>query len=128
MRRVISTQEAPRAIGPYSQAIRINDFIFTSGQIPLNPETGCVSGCGIKEQTEQTLKNLSAVLIAAGSSLNDLVKTTCFLADMNDFVKFNESYIEYITCAPARSCIAVRSLPKDVLVEIEAIAVRRRKP
>ncbi|HML69343.1 MAG TPA: RidA family protein [Clostridia bacterium] len=126
MRQYISTDKAPGAIGPYSQAVQVRDLIFTSGQIPLNPETGNVEGNGIEEQTERVLKNLAEILKAADSSLDHIIKTTCYLSDMNDFAKFNACYARYITCSPARSCVAVRALPKSVLVEIEAIALRRQ--
>ena len=116
------TTNAPAAIGPYSQAIEVNGLIFTSGQIPLDPETGKTVIGGIKEQTEQICENLKAVLAAAGSSLEKVVKTTCFLAHMEDFTDFNAVYGEYFTEKPARSCVAVKALPKGVLAEIEAIA------
>ena len=118
----ISTDKAPKAIGPYSQAIKSGNLIFTSGQIPLDPTTGEIVGNSIEEQATQVLKNLSAVLEEGGSSLDLIVKTTCFLADMGDFVKFNEIYSSYIKNAPARSCVAVKTLPKNVLCEVEAIA------
>ena len=119
----ISTPHAPKAIGPYSQAVKAGNMLYTSGQIPLDPETGVIRGTNIKEQTEQVMKNLSAVLAAAGSSFDQVVKTTCFLADIADFGAFNEVYGNYITCAPARSCVAVKDLPKGALVEVEVIAV-----
>ena len=122
MKSIISTDLAPKAIGPYSQGIVVNNLIFTSGQIALSPEDGNIVGKDVAEQTEQVMKNLSAVLASAGSSLNDAVKTTCFLADITDFAKFNEVYGKYITSAPARSCVAVKSLPKGVLCEVEVIA------
>ena len=118
----ISTDKAPKAIGPYSQAIKSGNLIFTSGQIPLDPITGEIVGNSIEEQATQVLKNLSAVLEEGGSSLDLIVKTTCFLADMGDFIKFNEIYSSYIKNAPARSCVAVKTLPKNVLCEVEAIA------
>ena len=118
----IHTENAPAAIGPYSQAIVHGDLVFTSGQIPINPATGKVDALGIVEQTEQVMKNLDAVLTAAGSSFARAVKTTCFLADMADFVAFNEVYAKYFTEKPARSCVAVKTLPKGVLVEVEVIA------
>ena len=120
--KVVQTSAAPAAIGPYSQAFISGNLVFTSGQIPLSPGTGEVAGAGISEQTEQVVKNLKAVLEAAGSSLLKVVKTTCFLADMNDFAAFNEVYAKHFTGKPARSTVAVRQLPKSVLVEIEAVA------
>ena len=119
----IHTDKAPAAIGPYSQAVKVGDFVFTSGQIALVPESGNVEAEGIVAQTEQVMKNLSAVLSAAGSSMEKAVKTTCFLADMNDFAAFNEVYGKYFTSKPARSCVAVKTLPKNVLVEVEVIAL-----
>ena len=121
---IISTNLAPKAIGPYSQAIEANGFIFTSGQIPINPESGNVEVSDIKGQTLQVIKNLSAVLAQAGSSFEKVVKTTCFLADIKDFAAFNEVYGEYFTSKPARSCVAVKDLPKGVLVEVEVIAIK----
>ena len=118
----IYTENAPAAIGPYSQAIVHGDLVFTSGQIPINPETGNVDAEGIIAQTEQVMKNLDAVLTAAGSSFEKAVKTTCFLSDMSDFAAFNEVYAKYFTEKPARSCVAVKTLPKGVLVEVEVIA------
>ena len=118
----IYTDNAPAAIGPYSQAIVHGDLVLTSGQIPINPETGNVDARGITEQTEQVMKNLEAVLTAAGSSFEKAVKTTCFLSDMADFAAFNEVYAKYFTEKPARSCVAVKTLPKGVLVEVEVIA------
>ena len=118
----IHTDKAPAAIGPYSQAIVHGDLVFTSGQIPINPNTGIVDAEGIVEQTEQVMKNLGEVLAAAGSSFEKAIKTTCFLADMGDFAAFNEIYAKYFTEKPARSCVAVKSLPKGVLVEVEVIA------
>ena len=118
----IYTENAPAAIGPYSQAIVHGDLVFTSGQIPINPETGNVDAEGITAQTEQVMKNLDAVLTAAGSSFEKAVKTTCFLSDMADFAAFNEVYAKYFTEKPARSCVAVKTLPKGVLVEVEVIA------
>lgn len=119
---VINTKNAPDAIGPYSQAIVTNNLVFTSGQIPINPESGAVEAQTITEQTEQVCKNLKAVLEAAGSSLEKVIKTTCYLNDMGDFAAFNEVYAEYFTGKPARSCVAVKALPKNVLVEIETVA------
>lgn len=118
----INTEKAPVAIGPYSQATVAGNLVFTSGQIPLVPETGIIEGGDIKEQTHRACKNLAEVLQAAGSSLNSAVKTVCYLSDMNNFAAFNEVYAEYFTNKPARSCIAVKSLPKGALVEIEVIA------
>ena len=118
----IYTENAPAAIGPYSQAIVHGDLVFTSGQIPINPETGNVDAEGIIAQTEQVMKNLDAVLTAAGSSFEKAIKTTCFLSDMSDFAAFNEVYAKYFTEKPARSCVAVKTLPKGVLVEVEVIA------
>lgn len=118
----ISTDRAPAAIGPYSQAIVHGDLVFTSGQIPLDPSTGAVATGGIEEQAERVMQNLAAVLEAAGTSFDRAIKTTCFLADMSDFATFNEVYAKYFTSAPARSCVAVKTLPKGVLVEVEVIA------
>ena len=118
----IATDKAPAAIGPYSQAIVSGNMLFTSGQIPINPATGAVEAVGITEQTEQVMKNLGAVLEAAGASYASAVKTTCFLADIADFAAFNEVYAKYFTEKPARSCVAVKDLPKGVLVEVEVIA------
>ena len=122
MLKKISTDKAPAAIGPYSQAIVHGDLLFTSGQIPINPATGNVEADGITAQTEQVMKNLGEVLAAAGSSFEKAIKTTCFLADIKDFVAFNEVYAKYFTEKPARSCVAVKDLPKAVLVEVEVIA------
>ncbi len=121
----IHTTAAPAAIGPYSQAIKANGFVFTSGQIALDPATGTVAEGGIAEQTHRICQNLKAVLEAAGSSLSDVVKTVCFLADMNDFAAFNEVYGQYFTEKPARSCVAVKALPKNVLAEVEVIALAK---
>ena len=123
MLKKISTDKAPAAIGPYSQAIMANGFLFTSGQIPINPATGNVDAEGIVAQAEQVMINLKAVLEEAGTSFDNVVKTTCFIADMGDFAAFNEVYAKYITSAPARSCVAVKALPKGVLCEVEAVAV-----
>ena len=123
MRKTISTPNAPAAIGPYSQAILCGNMLYTSGQIPLDPATGTVVGDDIRAQAEQVMKNLEAVLAAAGTSFASAVKTTCFLADMADCAAFNEVYAAYITSAPARSCVAVKTLPKGVLVEVEVIAL-----
>lgn len=118
----VATDTAPAAIGPYSQAIVIKDMVYTSGQIPINPASGNVEATTIEEQAEQVMKNLGEVLKAAGSSFENAVKTTCFLADMNDFAAFNGVYAKYFTTKPARSCVAVKTLPKGVLVEVEVIA------
>lgn len=118
----ISTDKAPKAIGPYSQAVLCGGMLYTSGQIALSPESGELVGENIAEQTEQIMKNLSAVLEAAGTGFQNVVKTTCFLADIADFAIFNEVYGKYITSAPARSCVAVKSLPKGALAEVEVIA------
>ena len=118
----IYTKNAPDAIGPYSQAMVTGGLVFTSGQIAINPESGAVEATDIAGQTEQVCRNLSAVLEAAGSSLEKVVKTTCFLAEMSDFTAFNEVYGRYFTGKPARSCVAAKALPKGVLVEVEAIA------
>jgi len=123
-KKVTHSHKAPAAIGPYSQAIKWGNMLFTSGQIPLDPASGQVVEGGIRAQTKQALENLKQVLIAGGAGLGNVVKTTCFLDDMNDFAQFNEVYAEYFKDSPpARSCVAVDRLPKDVLVEIEAIAV-----
>ena len=122
MTKRISTDKAPAAIGPYSQAIVTGNLVFTSGQIPLDPETGAVTGSDITEQTHRVCRNLEAVLNAAGTSLSAAVKTTCFLSTMDDFAAFNAVYAEYFTGNPARSCVAAKALPKGVLVEVEVIA------
>ncbi len=119
---VIYTEKAPAAIGPYSQAMQIGSLLFTSGQIPIDPATGEIHGTTIAEQAEQVMKNLGEVLAAAGLTYTDTVKTTCFLADMADFAAFNEVYGKYFTGKPARSCVAVKTLPKNVLCEVEVIA------
>ena len=119
---IINTEKAPAAIGPYSQAMKIGNLVFTSGQIPINPESGNVEAEGIREQTKQICENLKAVLEEAGTSLEKVVKTTCFLQNMEDFAEFNEVYASYFTGKPARSCVAVKALPKNVLAEIEVIA------
>ena len=119
--KVIDTKNAPGAIGPYSQGFITNGLVFTSGQIPVNPANGEVPE-GIAAQTEQSCKNVAAILEAAGSGMDKVVKTTCFLADIADFAAFNEVYAEYFTSKPARSCFAVKDLPKGVLCEIECIA------
>ncbi len=118
----ISTNNAPSAIGPYSQAVKSNGFIFTSGQIAINPATSNIDAKTIEEQTKQVCENLKAVLTEAGSSFDKVVKTVCFLADINDFAAFNEVYGTYFTSKPARSCVAVKDLPKGVLCEVELIA------
>lgn len=120
--KVVYTEKAPAAIGPYSQAMILNGVLFTSGQIPVNPATGEINGNTIETQAEQVMKNLGEVLKEAGSSFEKAVKTTCFLADMGDFAKFNEVYAKYFVNKPARSCVAVKTLPKNVLCEIEVIA------
>lgn len=122
MMKTVFTEKAPAAIGPYSQAKIYNQTLFTSGQIPIVPETGEIAGNDITAQAEQVMKNLSAVLKEAGTSFENVVKTTCFLADMNDFAAFNEIYGKYFTQNPARSCVAVKTLPKNVLCEVELIA------
>ena len=119
--RILETDKAPGAIGPYSQGFEVNGIVYTSGQIPVNPENGEVPD-GIAAQAEQSCKNVSAILKAAGSGLEKVFKTTCFLADMGDFAAFNEVYAQYFTSKPARSCVAVKTLPKGVLCEIEAMA------
>ena len=120
--KVVYTEKAPAAIGPYSQAMILNGVLFTSGQIPVNPATGEINGNTIETQAEQVMKNLGEVLKDAGSSFEKAVKTTCFLADMGDFAKFNEVYAKYFVNKPARSCVAVKTLPKNVLCEVEVIA------
>ena len=123
MLKYVETKEAPAAIGPYSQGVVVNGFAFFSGQVPLSPQTGEVVGTTIEEQAEQVMKNLGAVLTEAGTTFEKVVKTTCFIADMGDFAKFNEIYAKYFTEKPARSCVAVKTLPKNVLCEVEVIAV-----
>ena len=118
----VYTSNAPEAIGPYSQAIICGNMLFTSGQVPINPATGNVETEGITDQATQVMKNLAAVLAEAGTTFEKVVKTTCFLADMNDFAAFNAVYAEYFTGKPARSCVAVKTLPKNVLCEVEVIA------
>lgn len=120
--KTVSTDKAPAAIGPYSQAKITGGLVFTSGQIPVNPQTGIIEATNIKGQTEQVCKNVKALLEAAGSSLDKVVKTVCFLADIADFADFNEVYSDYFTSCPARSCVAVKDIPKGCLVEIETIA------
>lgn len=124
MKQIIQTEKAPKAIGPYSQAVKINGLVYLSGQIPIDPNTGQFVPGGITEQTEQVLKNLSAVLEAAGSGLNRVVKTTVFLADMNDFVEMNQVYEKFFTSEPpARATVQAAGLPRNARVEIDAIAV-----
>lgn len=122
MLKKITTEKAPAAIGPYSQAIAAGNFLFASGQIPINPESGEVEAEGIEAQAEQVMKNVGAILEAAGTDYANVVKTTCFLADMTDFAAFNGVYEKYFTEKPARSCVAVKALPKNVLCEVEVIA------
>ncbi len=122
MIRKISTDQAPAAIGPYSQGIIAGDLLFASGQIPINPATGAIEAEGIKEQAAQVMKNIGAVLEAAGADYANVVKTTCFLANMADFAEFNSVYAQYFTQNPARSCVAAKQLPKDVLCEVEVTA------
>lgn len=121
--QVIETNQAPGAIGPYSQGFTANGFVFTSGQIPVDPASGAIPE-GIAAQAEQSCKNVGAILTAAGVDFSKVIKTTCFLADMGDFQAFNEVYASYFTSKPARSCVAVKQLPKNVLCEIEAVAVK----
>lgn len=122
MIKKVSTDKAPAAIGPYSQGIIAGKLLFASGQIPINPTTGNVEAEGIEAQTEQVMKNIGAVLVEAGCGYENVVKTTCFLADMADFAAFNSVYEKYFTGKPARSCVAVKELPKNVLCEVEVIA------
>ena len=122
MSQKVHTEKAPAAIGPYSQAVVAGNLVFTSGQIPLNPATGQMEGSNITEQTHRVCQNLEAVLEAAGASLQSAVKTVCFLSDMADFAAFNEVYAQYFTEKPARSCVAVKDLPKGALVEVEVVA------
>ena len=121
--KTIYTSNAPAAIGPYSQAVQAGNLLFASGQVPLSPQTGQVVGSSITEQAEQVMHNIGAILTEAGTDFTHVVKTTCFLADMADFAAFNKVYAQYFTGKPARSCVAVKSLPKDVLCEVEVIAV-----
>ncbi|MGN8778034.1 RidA family protein [Blautia sp. HCP3S3_C12] len=121
--KTIETKNAPAAIGPYSQAKVTNGFVYVSGQVPLDPATGEVVGTTIEEQTEQIMKNIGAILEAAGVTYENVIKTTCFLAEMADFAAFNAVYDKYFTGKPARSCVAVKQLPKNVLAEVEVIAV-----
>lgn len=127
MSQKVQTDKAPAAIGPYSQAVLAGNLVFTSGQIPLNPESGLIDGQNITEQTHRVCKNLEAVLTAAGSSLKKTVKTVCFLSNMADFTAFNQVYAQYFTEKPARSCVAVKDLPKGALVEVEVIAEKEYK-
>lgn len=120
--KIIHTNAAPAAVGPYSQAVVSGGMVYTAGQVALDPETGAMVGKDVVEQAHQVMKNLTAVLAAAGSGMDKAVKTTCFLADMGDFAAFNAVYERYFTGRPARSCVAVRQLPKNVLVEVELIA------
>ena len=120
--KIIETTNAPGAIGPYSQGYIANGFVFTSGQIPVDPDTGAIPE-GIEAQAERSCLNVQAILEAGGADMSKVIKTTCFLADMNDFAAFNAVYARYFTGKPARSCVAVKTLPKNVLCEIEAIAV-----
>lgn len=122
MLKKVATDKAPGAIGPYSQAIICGDMVYTSGQIAINTETGNIDAQGIVEQSEQVMKNLGEILKEAGTCFENAVKTTCFLYDMNDFAAFNEVYGKYFVSKPARSCVAVKTLPKNVLVEVEVIA------
>ncbi|WEA41248.1 RidA family protein [Lysinibacillus fusiformis] len=119
----INTDKAPAAVGPYSQAVKVGNIVYTSGQISLSPDTGKVVGANVSEQAKQVMENLSQVLQEADASFESVIKTTCFLYDMNDFVAFNAVYEQYFKNKPARSCVAVKSLPKDVLCEIEVIAL-----
>ena len=123
MLKKIYTSNAPEAIGPYSQAILFNELLFSSGQIPVNPENGEIVSGGIVPQAEQVMENIGAILKEAGTDYRSVLKTTCFLNDMNDFAAFNEVYAKYFTDKPARSCVAVKTLPKNVLCEVEVIAV-----
>lgn len=125
MSHKIHTDKAPAAIGPYSQAVVVDRLIFTSGQIPLDPATGNMVGENVTEQTHRVCQNLEAVLAAEGATLQDVIKTTCFLSDMADFAAFNEVYATYFTEKPARSCVAVKTLPKGALVEVEVIAEKK---
>lgn len=122
MIKTVNTGNAPAAIGPYSQAMVVENFLFISGQIPVDPATGEIAGSAIEEQAEQSMKNIGSILTEAGTTFEKVVKTTCFLADMNDFAAFNEVYAKYFTGKPARSCVAVKTLPKNVLCEVETIA------
>ena len=121
--KVVSTKKEPAALGPYSQGYVHNGMLYTAGQVPINPATGAVEATTIEGQTEQVCKNLAAVLEEAGTGFDKVLKTTCFLSDMGDFAAFNEVYAKYFTSKPARSCVAVKTLPKNVLCEVELIAV-----
>lgn len=121
--KVVATEKAPKALGPYSQGYIHNGLFYSAGQIPINPETDTIEATTIEAQTEQVCKNLGAVLEAAGTGFEKVIKTTCFVADMGDFAAFNEVYAKYFTSKPARSCVAVKTLPKNVLCEVEVIAV-----
>ncbi len=123
MKEVISTNNAPAAVGPYSQAVKSGNLLFCSGQIALDPASGVLTGSDIQTQTEQVMQNISALLAASNATFDDVVKTTCFLADIKDFANFNEVYAKYFTGKPARSCVAVSALPKGALVEVEVTAV-----
>lgn len=126
MKTIISTDKAPQAIGPYSQAVEVNGIIYTSGMIPINPADGTLITGSVEEQAEQALKNLKALVEESGSSMEQVIKTTVFIKDMNDFAKINEVYARYFTDNyPSRSCVEVARLPKDVLIEIEAIAIKQ---
>ena len=120
---IVYTKEAPEALGPYSQAIKVNGMVFTSGQIAINPASNKIEESTIERQTEQVMKNLGQILKSSNSGFDKAIKTVCFLADMNDFGKFNEIYGKYFISKPARSCVAVKTLPKNVLVEVECIAL-----
>lgn len=124
MKKVISTGDAPAAIGPYSQAIMIDGVLYASGQIPVDPKTGEIAGSSIEEQAEQVMKNIDAILKAAGMEFENVVKTTCFLSDMQNFSSFNEIYGKYFVSRPARSCVAVKEIPKQVLCEVEILAYK----
>lgn len=126
MKKVISTEKAPAAIGPYSQAVEANGFLFASGQVPLMPGTGEIVGTTIEEQTERVCQSIKGILEANGLTFENVIKTTCFLADINDFGKFNEIYGKYFISKPARSCVAVKSIPKGLLCEVEIIAVTNK--
>ncbi len=126
MNKIIDTKNAPAAIGPYSQAIQAGDFLYTSGQLPVDPATGELAGSDIASQAEQSMKNIGAILAEAGYDFTDTVKTLCFLSDMADFSAFNAVYEKYFTGKPARSCVAVKQLPKNALCEVEAVCCKQR--